>query len=200
MARAGRTDSRADGTRHPELYQSSGAHARTGHHAADAARHASGGYGPPSWRAACRRHRGASRGHGTRDSADPGWWLGVELGRSADSRTGFEYLEIRDAGAGPPGWGGGVRMWVDPGGVLRNTTVRGSPTCGVVLFNGSSWSEDYTMPSFGNVFADVAGPLLCRPTSSSLVGCIPRERVASIMSRLASERLGSAVTPLGAPP
>lgn len=96
--------------------------------------------------------------------ADPGWWLGVELGRNADSRTRFEYLEIRGAGAGPPGWGGGVRMWVDPGGVLRNTTIRGSPTCGVVLFNGSTWAEDYTTPSFGNVFADVAGPLLCRPT------------------------------------
>jgi hypothetical protein len=97
----------------------------------------------------------------TTDAA--GAWIGVELGTLADSRTRLSYVEIRDAGAGDPGFGGGVRMWVDPGGVLRNTTIRRSSTCGVVLFNGSTWAEDYTAPQFGNVFVDVTGPARCRP-------------------------------------
>jgi hypothetical protein len=33
----------------------------------------------------------------------------------------------------------------------------------VVLFNGNAWAEDYTNPSFGNSFIEVAGPLRCRP-------------------------------------
>jgi hypothetical protein len=91
-----------------------------------------------------------------------GAWVGLQVGTQADSRTRLSYVEIRNAGAGDAGFAGAVRMQVDPGGVLRNTTIRRSSTCGVVLFNGNAWAEDYTNPQFGNVFIDVAGPLRCR--------------------------------------
>jgi hypothetical protein len=91
-----------------------------------------------------------------------GAWIGLQVGTQADSRTRLSYVEIRNAGAGEAGFAGAVRMQVDPGGVLRNTTIRRSSTCGIVLFNGNTWAEDYTNPSFGNVFIEVAGPLRCR--------------------------------------
>jgi hypothetical protein len=93
----------------------------------------------------------------------PGSWMGVELGNHGDSRTRFNYLEILDAGAGEAvPYAGAVRLQVDPGGVLRNTTVRRSSSCGVVLFNGNSYAEDYTAPPFGNTFTELGGPALCR--------------------------------------
>lgn len=92
----------------------------------------------------------------------PGSWWGLELGRQVDARTRLEYVEILDAGAGDPGYAGAVRMWVDPGGVLRNTTIRRSPNCGVVLLEGA-WATDYTDPSLGNAFIEVAGPARCLP-------------------------------------
>jgi hypothetical protein len=92
----------------------------------------------------------------------PGSWMGVELGNHADNRTHFNYLEILDAGAGELPYAAAVRLQLDPGGVLRHTTVRRSQTCGVVLFNGNPWAEDYTDPSFGNTFEDLGGPPLCR--------------------------------------
>lgn len=93
----------------------------------------------------------------------PGSWWGLELGRQVDARTRMEYVEILDAGAGDPGYAGAVRMWVDPGGVLRNTTIVRSAACGVVLFSGA-WATDYTDPSLGNAFIDIAGPPRCLPT------------------------------------
>jgi len=74
-------------------------------------------------------------------------------------------VEIQDAGAGPGGFGGAVRMWIDPGGVLRNSTIRRSQSCGLILFGGRPWAEDYTDPAFGNAFVDVAGPALCQAPS-----------------------------------
>jgi hypothetical protein len=102
---------------------------------------------------------------GSATPGTPGAWMGVELGRLADSRTRLVHVEIRDAGAGDAGYAGAVRMQVDPGGVLRNTTIRGSSSCGVVLFNANAWAEDYADPLFGNVFIDNGGPALCRPIS-----------------------------------
>lgn len=95
-------------------------------------------------------------------TAVPGAWIGLELGRSADARTRLDHVHIEAAGAGEPGVGAAVRMWVDPGGVLRNMTIRASANCAIVWFDGTEPAEDYLLPALGNAFVDVAGPLLCR--------------------------------------
>lgn len=93
----------------------------------------------------------------------PGSWVGVELGADIGVQTRLDQVEITDAGAGSSGFGGALRLRADPGGVLRNSRIRRSPTCGVILFGGQPWTDDYTDSSFGNEFIDVAGPLLCAP-------------------------------------
>ena len=93
----------------------------------------------------------------------PGSWVGIQLESPGVDATRLEYVEIDDAGAGDIGSAGALRLWVDPGGVIRHTTIRRSATCGVVLYNGNEWTDDYTDPAFGNVFVDLAGPALCRP-------------------------------------
>jgi hypothetical protein len=90
-----------------------------------------------------------------------GSWVGLELGLTADNRTKLDHVEIRDAGAGQFGTDGAVRFQYDPGGVLRNTTIVGSPSCGIMLFSGN-WFEDYTNPAFGNSFVGIAGPVRCK--------------------------------------
>jgi hypothetical protein len=92
----------------------------------------------------------------------PGSWMGVELGTAADERTRLDHVEIHDAGAGDAGGAGAVRLQLDPGGVLRNTRILRSSSCGVMLFAGS-WAEDYTNPVLGNSFAAVTGPPVCPP-------------------------------------
>jgi hypothetical protein len=37
-----------------------------------------------------------------------------------------------------------------------------SAGCGIVLFDGQSWHDDYASPAFGNGFTNVAGPVPCR--------------------------------------
>jgi hypothetical protein len=90
----------------------------------------------------------------------PGSWIGIELGLTADARTRLDHVTIEDAGAGAAGLTGAVRFQHDPGGVLRNTTILRSPTCGLMLFAGP-WAEDYTDPLFGNSFIGIAGPVRC---------------------------------------
>jgi hypothetical protein len=92
-----------------------------------------------------------------------GAWVGIQFGQDIDPRSLLDHTEVRDAGAGEPGYFGAVRMWlVDPGGVVRNTTIRRSSTCGIVLIGGT-WTDDYTDPGYGNAFIDVAGPAVCHP-------------------------------------
>jgi hypothetical protein len=96
----------------------------------------------------------------------PGSWMGIELeGPTAGLGTRLERVVIADAGAGTPGYSGALRLWADPGGLLRNSTILRSPSCGLVMFNGQPWTDDYTDPAFGNTFVQVAGPLRCVPPS-----------------------------------
>jgi hypothetical protein len=90
----------------------------------------------------------------------PGSWMGIELASGGDASLRLEYVDLADAGAGPAGFSGALRLQVDPGGVLRNSIIRRSPSCGVVLLGGA-WRDDYTAPAFGNTFVDVAGPARC---------------------------------------
>jgi len=93
-----------------------------------------------------------------------GSWTGIALG--GEARAQLEYVEIRDAGAGPDGYAGALRLSADPGGVLRNSTIRRSASCGIILFDLSGspqWTDNYADPTFGNAFIDVSGPPLCPP-------------------------------------
>jgi hypothetical protein len=92
----------------------------------------------------------------------PGSWMGVEPGTWDSPPTRLEHVEIVDAGAGPNGFSGALRLEADLGGVLRNSTIRRSSSCGIILLGGE-WVDDYANPAFGNTFVDVAGPDLCRP-------------------------------------
>jgi hypothetical protein len=96
----------------------------------------------------------------------PGSWLGIELGGATlGPGTRLEHVVIADAGAGSPGYAGAIRLTSDPGGLLRNSTILRSSSCGLVMFNGQPWTDDYTDPAFGNTFVQVAGPLRCVPPS-----------------------------------
>lgn len=79
----------------------------------------------------------------------------------ADNR--LEHVEVRDAGLGSEGIGGAVRLMSDPGGLLRNTRIVRSATCGIFLstLHGGTWAEDYTAPAFGNSFVELSGPARC---------------------------------------
>jgi hypothetical protein len=88
-----------------------------------------------------------------------GSWMGINL--SGDGTMQLRYVDIADAGWGPIGYYGAVRFAADPGGVLRNSTVRRTLSCGLVVLNGNAWTDDYTAPAFGNVFLDIPGPLRC---------------------------------------
>jgi hypothetical protein len=94
----------------------------------------------------------------------PGSWMGIEIESwTGGAGTRLEYVEIADAGAGPGGYAGALRLWADPGGLLRNSTIRRSTSCALILFGGQSWTDDYADPAFGNTFIDVAGPPQCQP-------------------------------------
>ena len=74
----------------------------------------------------------------------------------------LDHVIIADAGAGPAGFGAAIRLGADPGGVLRNTTIIRSASCGLIIGSGETWTDDYTNPAFGNTFTDIAGPILCQ--------------------------------------
>jgi len=94
----------------------------------------------------------------------PGSWMGIEMGAASPGPgTRFDHVVIADAGAGGAGYAGAVRLWSDPGALFRNTSIVRSSSCAFVLFNGAAWTDDYTDPSFGNTFTEVAGPLRCQP-------------------------------------
>lgn len=99
-------------------------------------------------------------------SATPGAagsWVGVDLSAAADTNTHLDHVEIRDAGQGYPGTDGALRLHLDPGGVLLNSTILRSATCGIVLYSGNVFKQDYTAPASGNSFVQIADSLTCRP-------------------------------------
>jgi hypothetical protein len=91
----------------------------------------------------------------------PGSWMGFQL-NSVTAGTRLEHVIIADAGAGPPGFAAAIRLGFDPGGLLRNSTIVRSASCALLLGSGASWTDDYTDPTFGNTFTDIAGPIRCQ--------------------------------------
>jgi hypothetical protein len=90
-----------------------------------------------------------------------GSWIGINVGNAPEGAH-LDHVVIADAGGGPAGYSGAIRFGVDPGGILTNSTIVRSATCALILFNGNSWTDDYTAPAFGNTFTGVAGPLRCQ--------------------------------------
>jgi hypothetical protein len=94
----------------------------------------------------------------------PGSWFGVDVGVSGwDRGSHLDYVDLRDAGAGPATYSGAVRLWKDLGGVLRHTTIRRSGDCAIILFNGFPFTDDYADPAYGNAFVNNVGPTTCQP-------------------------------------
>jgi len=91
-----------------------------------------------------------------------GSWLGIFIGNPPDG-VQLDHVIIADAGGGGPSpYWGAIRLGIDPGGVLTNSTIVRSSSCALVIANGNSWADDYTQPAFGNTFSDIAGPLRCQ--------------------------------------
>ncbi len=90
-----------------------------------------------------------------------GSWMGINIGNPPDG-VRLDHVVVADAGGGPAGYAGAIRFGMDPGGVLTNSTIVRSSSCALILFNGNSWTDDYTQPAFGNTFSNVAGPLRCQ--------------------------------------
>jgi len=91
----------------------------------------------------------------------PGSWIGIDVGLSADTSTRFDHVEIRDAGAGDPNLAGALRLDYDPGGILLHSTIVRSATCGIVIFYGNTFKQDYTAPAYGNSFVSNADSAVC---------------------------------------
>jgi len=92
----------------------------------------------------------------------PGSWMGIAIGNPPDG-VHLDHVIIADAGGGAPApYAGAIRMGLDPGGVLTNSTIVRSSSCALLIVNGNSWTDDYTQPAFGNTFSSVAGPLRCQ--------------------------------------
>jgi hypothetical protein len=92
-----------------------------------------------------------------------GSWFGVALGGGYSGGTRLDYVDLRDAGAGPATFSGALRLAADPGGVLRHSTIRNSGDCAIILFNGLPFTDDYTDPAYGNAFVNNVGPTTCQP-------------------------------------
>jgi hypothetical protein len=90
-----------------------------------------------------------------------GSWMGIDIGGPPEGAH-LDHVIVADAGGGPGGFSGAVRFAADAGGVLTNSTIVRSSSCALILFNGNSWTDDYTAPAFGNTFTSVVGPLRCQ--------------------------------------
>ena len=91
----------------------------------------------------------------------PGSWIGIQVALSADTSTRLDHVEIRDAGAGDPNLAGALRLYYDPGGIILHSTILRSATCGIVIYDGNTYKEDYAAPAYGNSFVSNADSAVC---------------------------------------
>ncbi len=91
----------------------------------------------------------------------PGWWMRVQLGTLADPSSLLDHVLIEHAGGEDRG-AAGIEFLRDLGPIFRNSTVRLSAGCGV-LRSGAPWTTDFTAPSLGNRFEQLADSAQCGP-------------------------------------
>ncbi len=93
---------------------------------------------------------------------EAGFWNGIEIGPLASSSTLFDYAIIDDAGGDNGTIQAAIKLAIDLGGMIRNTTIRRSARCGIARLPGP-WATDFTAPFLRNLFIDNAGPDQCGP-------------------------------------
>ena len=92
----------------------------------------------------------------------PGSWTGIVVGYRADSSTVFDHVVVDYAG-GQYVVEGSFHFYRDLGPIIRNSTIRNSASCGVIIVNQPPWSTDFTAPELGNPFTDNARGSVCGP-------------------------------------
>jgi hypothetical protein len=98
----------------------------------------------------------------TGESNSPGGWTGIVVWFQADSSTVFDHVIVDNAGT-PANVQGGFLFYTDIGPIIRNSTIRNSAGCGVIIVNGPPWSTDFTAPALGNTFSNNVGGAVCGP-------------------------------------
>ena len=98
----------------------------------------------------------------TGETDTPGSWTGIVIGPYADSSSVFDHVVVANGGAPYP-VSGAFHFYVDIGAVIRNTVIRHSAGCGVIIVNQPPWSTDFTAPVLGNTFESNAGAAQCGP-------------------------------------
>src|SRR2546428_752318 len=98
----------------------------------------------------------------TGETDTPGSWTGIVIGPYADSSSVFDHVVVANGGAPYP-VSGAFHFYVDIGAVIRNTVIRHSAGCSVIIVNQPPWSTDFTAPALGNTFESNAGAAQCGP-------------------------------------
>lgn len=102
----------------------------------------------------------------TGEASSPGSWTGIKVWYDADSSTVFDHVIVDNAGGPDPQGGfiqGGFHFYIDIGPIIRNSTIRNSAGCGVLIVNQPPWSTDFTAPALANAFVNNAGGAVCGP-------------------------------------
>jgi hypothetical protein len=92
----------------------------------------------------------------------PGAWGGISILPHATHSTLFDHVIVENGGGAYPLFANFL-FYVDLGPVIRNSIVRGSAGCGVIITGNPPWATDLTEPAFGNTFANNAGGNVCGP-------------------------------------
>lgn len=92
----------------------------------------------------------------------PGSWTGIVVGYFTEPSTVFDHVVV-DNGGGQYVVEGSFHFYTDLGPVIRNSTIRNSASCGVIIVNQPPWSTDFTAPALGNTFTDNARGAICGP-------------------------------------
>jgi hypothetical protein len=98
----------------------------------------------------------------TGETNSPGSWTGIVVWFHADPATVFEHVIVDNAGAPYPVQGS-FHFYKELGPVIRNSVIRNSAGCGVIIVNGPPWSTDFTAAALGNTFTNNAGGAVCGP-------------------------------------
>jgi hypothetical protein len=96
----------------------------------------------------------------TGETYSPGSWTGIAVSYHADPSTVFDHVIVDNAGAPYPVQGS-FHFYTDIGPVIRNSMIRNSAGCGVIVVNGAPWSTDFTAPALGNTFTNNVGGAVC---------------------------------------
>ena len=92
----------------------------------------------------------------------PGSWTAIVVGYRAQPSTVFDHVVVDNAG-GSFVVEGSFHFYTDIGPIIRNSTIRNSASCGVIIVNQPPWSTDFTAPALGNTFTNNAGGAVCGP-------------------------------------